>query len=189
MKTIIIVFINLASSFCFSQDHFIYNENGITENVVVIFDNLSKDFIFKKTQEWYKKNREPGKFTINTVNRKKSFIRMKGWKFNYTFAEYENFTEYYDAEYVIEIYINEGNYKLFPKKLKLCPYEEIYDEDKSTLEELFFCDHIDIKVGETVYNAKFGGATKLQKLIEDLFNTLNKDLENFIKEEAKKTQL
>lgn len=189
MKTIIIGFISLASSFCFSQDHFVYNENGITESVIVKFNGLSKDFIFKKTKEWYKENRESGNFFINSLNRKKNFIRMKGWKFKYTFVEFENFTEYYDAEYVIEIYIEEETYKLFPKKLKFCPFEEIYDENKSASEELFFCNHIDIKVGETVYNTKFGGANKLQKLIEDLFNTLNKDLESFIKEEEKKDKL
>lgn len=189
MKIIIIGFISLLSGYCSSQDYFIYDENGITENIVVSFDGLSKDFIFKKVKEWYKNNKEFGKFFINSANRKKDFIRLKGYELKYTFVEFENFTEYYDAEYMIEIYVNEGNYKLLPKKLKFCPYEEIYDEDKSTFEELFSCNLIDLKDAETVYQKKFGGTTKIKKLIEDLFNGLNKDLENFIKKEAKKASL
>lgn len=189
MKTIVIGFFSLVCCFCFSQEKFIYHENGLTQSVVVKLEGLSKDFIFKKAKEWYKKNKYPGKFFINTANRKKNFIRMKGFQFKYTFVEFENFTEYYDAEYVIEIHIDNGSYSIFPKKLKFCPYEEHVDDDKSTLELLFFCNDIDIINGETVYIKKFGGAASLQQLIEVLFNTINKELENFIRTEAKKVNL
>lgn len=160
------MFLITASSF--AQDKFIFSKEGFTDYVVTEVKASSSD-IYSKAINWIKETyKSPDDVILMTIENDK--IRFQGFKPQFYCVPYMGSDVCSNANYVVEISVKDGKYKLDPIEFKL-------SNSAGTSYMINFNDT------SAYYNKKGElkkSSEKAPKLLEDFFNGMNSELQNYI---------
>jgi len=163
---------------------FEFKNKKFTDYVVVSIDSLSQKKLYDRTLNWIKeKYKNPDKVIKMTIDNEK--IRIEGYKedlycYHFKVLGSEN-VNCYNGTYTIEISFKDGKYKFDPSYLEyhIPPIQDISSRDISLSLDDF-----------SVYYDKNGILLKSYEYIpitiDDLFNTLNPELYDYILTAGKK---
>jgi hypothetical protein len=187
MKKSILLAVILTSMFSYSQTEdtsltkpgngsnnketfFTYDANGLSpKNVSLDVKGMDKKDLYSKSLDWLKeKYHNHEKIVIE--NEKNQKISFEGFTYNsFCFGEGSDYG-CEDLTYVIELSFKDGEYKFKPKKLSYTTNSNKKEKEISLDNSDFYKNNGDIK-------EKY---TKVPEQMQNLFNSLNKSLFNYL---------
>ncbi|WP_233881834.1 DUF4468 domain-containing protein [Tenacibaculum piscium] len=159
---------------------FEYNQLGLTDYVVTNIDSVSQEQLFERTINWIKETyKNPEKVIKTKIGNEK--VRIEGFQDNTICNKIFLSTFCYGAKYTIEISVKDGKYKFDPTNLTYrIPYTKSGPEPS--------VNNISFNSGQVFYNRKGrlkSVSNSVPRSIEDLFNSLNLSLKNYVKSHNK----
>lgn len=182
MKKIILPFVTVLVLSLTIQDNeskFTYDINGMNkEYLVVTIDSTTQQKNFNKSLNWIKETyKNPDEVIKTTIENKK--IRFEGSERNLICIKSLGLNTCYNARYSIEIELKENKYKFTPLNLSYRVPGSQYGPARTI--------YIDFKDGSMYYKKNQTIRTAYQAIpssIENLFNSLNNSLNDYIKKES-----
>jgi len=181
-KTIIIPLVSLlmlSLTITSDESKFTYDINGMNvEYLVMTIDSTSQQQNFKKSINWIKETyKNPEEVIKTTIDEKK--IRFEGSEQNLICIKSLGLNTCYNARYTIEVEFKENKYKFTPLSLSYRVPGSQYGPARTI--------QIDFKDGSMYYKKNKTIRTLYQSVpssIENLFNSLNNSLNEYIKKES-----
>lgn len=158
----------------FSQEKFIFNNDGLTSHLVIEIPNVNQQELYEKAINWIKESyKNPDEVIKAKIENEK--LRFEGVKKAVLVSKSFGITEYDDVRYTIELSFKEGKYKFAPTFLA----------SETDLFQYFPSGWQEIKLNGGSYIYKKSGKIKstfklYPKNIEDLFEGLNNSLHDYL---------
>jgi hypothetical protein len=164
----LIVFILITTIGYAQEKTFTFKKDGFTDYVVTEVSGTQSE-IYSKAINWIKESyKSPDDVILMTMENEK--IRFQGFKPNFNCLSYMGTQVCSNANYIIELSVKDGKYKLDPIEFKL--------SNSSGASYI-----IDMNDTSAYYNKKGElkkASEKAPKLLEDLFNGMNEELKQYV---------